>query len=262
MSYLDETAKSAENAEPAARLPTLGFVARFPRTRTDADNLVVGSPQRTVAAEAYTVLRTNLRFGTIDTVLLLVSSANPDEGKTTTLTNLAVAIAQTGRRVVVVDSDFRRPALHRVFGLSNLAGLSNALLSREPKLSRFLQPTRFENLSVVTSGPLPRHPSELLSSHRMDAVVDALRTEAEITLFDSPPALAVADASILAAKVDGTMLVVDAGRTDLQGVQRAREALGSETRVVGVILNRLMDGGHYPTSGPPYRLHAYEWSSL
>ena len=104
----------------------------------------------------------------------------------------------------------------------------------------------------------------------MDAVVNALRTEAEITLFDSPPALAFADASILGAKVDGTMLVVDAGRTRVRGVQRAREALGSETRVLGVILNRLMDGGHglysnahyyYPTSSPPYQLRACEWRS-
>lgn len=272
MSYLDKTVKSAENAEPAVGLPTLGFVARVPRTLTDADNLVVGSPQRTAAAEAYRELRTNLQFGAIDAQALLVSSANPDEGKTTIVANLAVAIAQTGQRIVVVDSDLRCPALHRFFGLSNAVGLSNALLSTEGLgLSRLLQPSRFEDLTVLTSGPLLPHPAELLSSQRMDDVVDALRTEAEITLFDSPPALAVADASILAGKVDGTILVVDAGRTRVQGVQRAAEALGrSKTRLVGVILNRLMDGGHglysyayyYPTSSPPYRLHAYEWGSL
>lgn len=267
MSYLHKPVKSAENAEPAAALPTLGFVPRFPRNRTDAENLVVGSPQQLAAAEAYRVLRTNLQFGAIDAQALLVSSANPDEGKSTMVANLAVAIAQTGQRVVVVDSDLRCPALHRFFGLSNTAGLTNALLSAERLgLSRLLQPSRFEDLSVLTSGPLLPQPKELLSSQRMDAVVAALQTEAEITLFDSPPALAHADASILAAKVDGTILVADAGRTRVQSVQRAAEVLErSKTREVGVILNRLIDGGHglfYPTSSPPYRLQASAWGSV
>lgn len=243
--YLDDTIKAAEDVETATGLPTLGGVARFPRIRTDADALVVASPHRTAAAEAYRVLRTNLQFSTLDAQALLVSSANPSEGKTTTVANLAVAIAQTGLRVIVVDSDLRRPALHRFFGLSNGAGLTNALLSRQPHLGRFLQPTRFENLSVLTSGPLPPNPSELLSSRRMDAVVEALRGEAEMVLFDSPPALAVADASVLAAKVDGVMLVVDTGRTRAQALQRGAEALGrSKTRVLGAILNKLRGRGH------------------
>ena len=214
-------------------------MARFPSDRTDADNIVVGSAQRTAAAEAYKVLRTNVQFSAIEVQALLVSSANPDEGKTTTVANLAVAIAQTGQRVVVVGSDLRHLALHRVFRLSS------ALPSREPGRSLFLQSTRFENLSVLTSGPLPLHPSELLSSYGMDAVVDALRRDVENTLFDSPPALALADASILAAKVDGTILVVDAGRTLARSVQRAGEKLGrSKARVFGVVLNKLIDGGH------------------
>ena len=244
--YLDDTLKTAEDVEAAAGLATLGGVARFPSRARGGVNLVVGSPHRVAAAEAYRVLRTNVRFSTLDepAQALLVSSANPSEGKTTTVANLAVAIAQTGQRVIVVDSDLRRPALHRVFGLSNGAGLTSALFSRDAQISRFLQPTEFEGLSVLTSGPLPPNPSELLSSNRMDAIVDALRKEADIVLFDSPPALVVADASILAGKVDGTMLVVDAGRARASTLQRAIEALSrSKTRVLGAVLNKLADRG-------------------
>ena len=242
--YLDDTIKTTEDVEAAVGLPTLGGVARFPRNTADVDALVVASPHRTAAAEGYRVLRTNVRFSTIDepAQALLVSSTNPGEGKSTTVANLAVAMAQTGQRVIAVDSDLRRPTLHRLFGLSNGAGLTNALLSREPDLSRFLQPTRFETLWVMTAGPLPPNPSELLGSRRLEAVISALRKEVDILIFDSPPALAVADASILAAKVDGTILVVDAGRTRVQALQRAHEALGrSKTRVLGAVLNRLTE---------------------
>jgi capsular exopolysaccharide synthesis family protein len=244
--YLDDTIKTAEDVEQAAGLPTLGGVARFPRSARGGDGLVVASPdRRTSAAEAYRVLRTNLQFSTLDAQALLISSAGPREGKTTTTANLAVAIAQTGVRAIVVDSDLRRPALHRIFGLSNGAGLTSALLSREPGVGRFLQPTRFENLSVLTSGPLPPNPSELLSSRRMDAVVDALRKESDLILFDSPPALAVADASILAGKVDGAILVVDTGTTRALALQRAAEALArSKTKILGTVLNKLSDRGH------------------
>ena len=251
--YLDDTIKTTEDVEAAIGLPTLGGVARFPRRRADVDALVVASPHRTAAAEGYRVLRTNVRFSTIDdpAQALLISSTSPGEGKSTTVANLAVAMAQTGQRVIVVDSDLRRPTIHRIFGLSNGAGLTNALLSREPDLSRFLQPTRFETLWVMTSGPLPPNPSELLGSRRLDAVISALRKEVDVLIFDSPPVLAVADASILAAKVDGTMLVVDAGHTRVQALQEAHKALGrAKTRVLGAILNKLTEQGrgyyYYP----------------
>lgn len=251
--YLDDTIKTTEDVEAAIGLPTLGGVARFPRRHNDVDALVVASPHRTAAAEGYRVLRTNVRFSTIDdpAQALLISSTSPGEGKSTTVANLAVAMAQTGQRVIVVDSDLRRPTIHRIFGLSNGAGLTNALLSREPDLSRFLQPTRFETLWVMTSGPLPPNPSELLGSRRLDAVISALRKEVDILIFDSPPVLAVADASILAAKVDGTMLVVDAGHTRVQALQEAHKALGrAKTRVLGAILNKLTEQGrgyyYYP----------------
>lgn len=243
--YLDDTVKTAEDLEMTG-LVALGGVARFPRPHTETESLMVGSQRRSSAAEAYKVLRTNIEFSTLDRPgqTLLVTSANPGEGKTTTAANLALAIAQTGKRVVVVDSDLRRPNLHKVFGLSNTGGLSSALLSKEASLDGYVQSTRFENLAVLTSGPLPPNPSELLSSRRLDAVVKTLKRQADVTLFDSPPALPVTDASILASKVDGTILVVDSGKTRVDALRRAYETLSrSKTRVLGGILNKLSPKG-------------------
>ena len=242
--YLDDTIKTADDIEAVAKLPTLGRVARFPRIRTPADGLAFAG-DRTTMAEAYRVLRTNLQFSTFEVRTLLVCSGTPREGKTTTAANLATAIAQTGQRTIVVDSDMRRPTLHKIFGLSNGAGLTNALMSQEPDPIRFLQPTSFENLSVLTSGPQPPNPSELLSSERMDAVIDALRNAADVVLFDSPPLLAVADGSVLAAKVDGAVLVVDAGRTRAPALRQAAETLArAKAKMLGAILNKLTTRGH------------------
>jgi succinoglycan biosynthesis transport protein ExoP len=243
--YLDDTVKAAEDLETTG-LVALGGVARFPRPRTETESLMVGSQRRTSAAEAYKVLRTNVQFSTLDRPgqTLLVTSANPGEGKTTTAANLALAIAQTGKRVVAVDSDLRRPNLHKLFGLTNEGGLTSALLSKEASLDGYVQNTRFENLAVLTSGPLPPNPSELLSSHRLDSVLEALKSQADVIVFDSPPALAVADASILASKVDGTMLVVDSGKTRVEALRRACATLGrSKTKVLGGILNKLSPKG-------------------
>ena len=243
--YLDDTVKTAEDLETTG-LVALGGVARFPRPRTEAEALMVGSQHRSSAVEAYKVLRTNVQFSTLDRPgqTLLVTSANPGEGKSTTAANLALAIAQTGKQVVAVDSDLRRPNLHKLFGLTNTGGLTSALLSKEAALDGYVQSTRFENLAVLTSGPLPPNPSELLSSHRLDAVLETLKGQADVVVFDSPPALAVADASILASKVDGTMLVVDSGKTRVDALRRACETLGrSKTKVLGGILNKLSPKG-------------------
>lgn len=243
--YLDNTVKTPEDVDAAAGMPTLGGVSRFPKAQHRVQSLVVAAGDHTAAAEAYRVLRTNLQFSTLQAHTLLVTSASPREGKTTTTANLAAAIAQTGQRVVVVDSDLRRPGLHEVFGLGNGGGLTNALMSEEPAPQRLLQPTDCENLSLLASGPTPPNPSEMLSSRRMDAALAALREEADVILLDSPPLLAVADASILGAKVDGAILVVDAGRTRGPALQRAATALTQTgTKIMGVILNKVAESRH------------------
>jgi capsular exopolysaccharide synthesis family protein len=249
--YLDDTVKSPEDLE-ANGLASLGGVSRFHRPKDPNENLVAGSESRRHFSEAYRVLRTNVQFSTIDKPgqTLLITSANPREGKSTTAANLALVTAQAGKKVVLVDSDLRRPSIHRFFGLSNGQGLTNLLLSPQSGINGCAQRTRFENLAVVTSGPLPPNPSELLASRRLDSVLDALKAQADVVIIDSPPILAVADASILASKVDGTMLVVDSSKTRAQALRRAKEALlKSKTHLLGAVLNKVRrrggGGGNY-----------------
>jgi succinoglycan biosynthesis transport protein ExoP len=250
LEYLDDTVKSPEDLE-ANGLPSLGGVGRFHRPRRHDENLIAGSASRRHFSEAYRVLRTNVQFSTIDRPgqTLLVTSANPREGKSTTAANLALVMAQAGKKVVLVDSDLRRPSIHRFFGLSNGQGLTNLLLSPQSGINGCAQRTRFENLAVVTSGPLPPNPSELLASRRLDSVLDTLRSHADVVIIDSPPTLAVADASILASKVDGTMLVVDSSKTRAQALRRTRDALAkSKTHLLGAVLNKVKrrgGGGYY-----------------
>lgn len=239
--YLDDTVKSTEDLESSG-LVCLGGVARFHRTRHPHDNLVAGSRSRHHLAEAYRILRTNVQFSTIDRPgqTLLVTSANPGEGKSTTAANLALVMAQAGKRVLLIDSDLRRPSIHRLFGLANDKGLTNLLLSPHPSPNGCAQVTRHDNLAVITSGPLPPNPSELLASKRFDALLDNIKTQADVIILDSPPMLAVTDASILAAKADGTVLVVDSSRTRAEALQRAKDALlRSKTQLLGAVLNKL-----------------------
>ena len=245
LEYLDDTVKSPDEVEAATGLTTLGGVARFHRPR-HPDAGLVATRHRHPVAEAYRMLRTNVQFSTLEkpAQTLLVTSANPGEGKTTTVANLALVMAQTGKRVIAVDSDLRRPTLHRLFGVENGTGLTTLLLSGQPNLDGCVKSTSFENLWVLPSGPQPPNPTELLGSRRLEAVLQTLKDSADIVILDSPPALAVADASILAARVDGTLLVVDAGRTRADSLQRAKESLSrAKTNLLGAVLNKLTQRG-------------------
>jgi capsular exopolysaccharide synthesis family protein len=167
-----------------------------------------------------------------------VTSPSPSVGKTTLVANLGVVMAQAGDRVVLVDADLRRSMLHKSFDLPNREGLSNALLEDEPALDGWLRETEIENLRVLTSGPLPPNPSELLGSRRMRRLVGKLKDEADVILFDSPPNLLVTDASVLAVQADAVVLVAEAGRTRRAVIQQAAEQLKQlGINIVGVVLN-------------------------
>lgn len=193
---------------------------------------------RSPQAEAFRSLRTNLEFSSLDHPLrtLLITSAEPDEGKSTILANLGVTYAQTNKRVILVDADLRRPRLHQFFDVSNNVGLSSAIL--KPDESLLLQETEVAGLRILTSGPLPPNPADLLASRHMDALLQQLRDEADIVLLDAPPVIAVTDAAILATKVDGVLLVTSAGHTKREHAQRAKELLTKvNARIVGAVLN-------------------------
>jgi capsular exopolysaccharide synthesis family protein len=201
---------------------------------------------RSPEAEAYRTLRTNIQFSVLDKPLrtLLVTSAGPDEGKTTTAANLAITLAQTGRTVILVDADLRRPGQHELFRLGNETGLTTLVLGGA--LAETVQSTNVEHLSVVTSGPIPPNPSELLDSRRMEGVVQDLAAQADYVVFDSPPVGAVTDAAVLASRVDGVVLVVSRGKTNKDQAKRAKALLErTKANVLGVVINNAKTTGRY-----------------
>ena len=240
--YLDDTIKTPDDVQRVAGLSTLGAIARLKEVG-DSHRLVSWLNSRAPESEAYRTLRTNLQFSSVDHPVktLLVTSSSPGEGKSTTASNLAVMLAQAGQQVIIVDADLRRPVLHKVFNVPNNVGLTTALLAGDDATVRnYFQTTEVENLSVLTCGPIPPNPSELLGSHRMGHLISALSGEADIVLFDSPPVLAVTDAAVMGRQVDGILMVADAGKTREHALaQAAAELKNTGGNLLGVTLNRL-----------------------
>lgn len=234
--------KSSEEVERLTGLPTLGLIAEI-KGGTLADKLVTIRQPRSPVAEAYRVLRTNIEFAVGETPIrtLVVTSTSPVEGKTTTAANLAISIAQFGRSVILVDTDLRRPTLHKLFEQANTRGVTTALLQEGGSaVVDHLATTAVDRLFLLPSGPLPPNPADLLGSPRMAALVQSLSQHADVVIFDSPPLLAVADATLLARMCDAMLLVVlaDATRADL--LKRASEhILQSGINLLGVVLNRV-----------------------
>ncbi len=244
MEYLDDTVKSSEDVEAATGLATLGTVIKMKgdKGRSEIYQLAALLYPRGPAAEAYRTLRTNLEFASVDEPVrtLLVTSSIPGEGKTTTSSNLAVAFAQAGRRVILLDADLRKPGVHKLFDLPNTSGLTSLLRTDDVTVDDVAQVTEEERLRIVTTGPLPPNPAELLGSHRMQTILERLVAAADLVIVDSPPLQAVTDAAILASITDGSLLVIDAGRTRRAAAGHGREALAkSGARVLGAALNRL-----------------------
>ena len=249
LEYLDDTIKAPDDVTQALGLSVLAAIAHI-EGNTIADKLITADHPKSPISEAYRVLRTNLQFSSVDKPLktLLVTSANPIEGKSVTAANIGVVMAQAGHSVIMVDSDLRRPVLHKIFHVPNNEGFTNALLQGNPNPDGYLQATKVENLRLLTSGPLPPNPSELLSSERMKGLIEHLKAQADVLIFDSPPCLAVTDAAVLASQVDGVLLVVDARVTRRGMATRGVESLRTVgANIVGAVLNKLSarSGGYY-----------------
>lgn len=214
----------------------------------ERNELITISEPRSPISEAYRTLRTNLDFASLDQALktLVVTSAGVGEGKSTTLANLAVVSAQAGRKVVLVDADLRRPSLHQAFGLQNETGLTTLMMDENALASPPLQATGIEGLSVLTSGPLPPNPADLMGSRRMEDVIAALAERADQVFFDTPPVVAVTDAAVLATKVDGVLLVVSAGKTRRDSARTAVQRLEQiNARLVGTVLTNAQMGAGF-----------------
>jgi len=203
---------------------------------------------RSPVSEAYRTLRTNIYFAGVDKPIkkILIAGANPNCGKSTTAANLGVTIAQTGAKVLLIDTDLRKPVLHNFFEQVREPGLSNIIVDNQRKPEEVIQRTDSGNLFLLPSGPLPPYPAEMLASERMKYLVEYLSEQYEFLIFDSPPVIAVADASILAGLTDGTVLVLDYGRVTRDEAVIATEQLRRvNANIIGTILNAIPQSNGY-----------------
>ncbi len=202
-------------------------------------NLITLNEPRSPISEAYRSLRTQLEFSSLDHPLRSLLATTPAEAddKAITLANLAVIMGEGGRRIILVEGDLRRPALHEVLGLENKVGLSDLLRGNDDLSALPCQETGIEGLRLLASGPLPPNPAVLLGSARMAQVLEALNSQADMVLWDAPPVLAVTDAALLAARVDGVLLMVRAYGAEREHVQRAQALLAKiKARLIGAVL--------------------------
>nr|PZN11336.1 MAG: capsular biosynthesis protein [Caldicoprobacter oshimai] len=213
-------------------------------------NLVTHADPKSPVAEAYRILRTNIEFSSTDRKIkvILVTSSGPAEGKSTTAANTAIAMADANRRVLLIDCDLRKPAIHRMFGLVNIKGLTNILVEGI-EYSDITNVTDVENLEIITSGPKPPNPAELLGSRRMKEFLDRVREDYDVVIIDAPPVLPVTDAAVLSQYVDGVILVAGYGVTTFEAAAQAKASLQKvNARILGVVLNGApvdRGGGYY-----------------
>ncbi|WP_026831964.1 CpsD/CapB family tyrosine-protein kinase [Exiguobacterium undae] len=215
-------------------------MAKKNKMNKDARNLITVTQPKSPIAEQYRTIRTNIEFMAVDKEIkvMLVTSSTQGEGKSTTSSNLAVAYAQQGKRVLIIDTDMRRPTVHYTFRVANGLGLSS-LLTRQAELEKAVLPTKVDNLSILTAGPIPPNPAELLSSRAMEKLIEQLRGEYDVIILDAPPLLQVADSRITSKLTDGVILVIGCTTSDRQRVLKAKEQLElAEAKILGVVLNR------------------------
>ena len=236
---LDDTVKNPEEIRRKFNLPILGMIAWHEQLH---EKPIVLAEPRSPTAEAFRSLRTNITFASVDTPLrrIMITSPTPQDGKTTISANLAVVLAQGEKKVILLDADLRRPYIHHKFGLFNRFGLTNLFVD---SLNGFESVTQFNsvaNLGLITTGPLPPNPAELLSSIKMTHILDLLNKEYDLVLVDTPPLLSVTDASALAPAMDGVIMVVKPGVTKISALQQSLEQLRAVgAHVLGVVLNEV-----------------------
>lgn len=241
--YLDDTVKDADAVANQTGLPVVGHVTQFARAGKPAEQLRSGVHEQSPESEAYRSMRTNITYtlgahGEVER--LLVTSPGPGEGKSTTVANLAVVFGLAGQRVLVVDADLRRPSQHRIFGVPNTSGVTSLLMGPEMDLRHAIQRSAYDNVWVLTSGPIPANPSEVLGAPAMRELLSMLAREFDRLIIDSPPALAVTDPVVLSAGVSATLVVTQYGGTRNAELRHAIQRLAMAGRpIAGIVINRV-----------------------
>src|SRR5579871_4995821 len=236
--FLDDRINSPEDARRIVGSPALGYV---PMIENEDARLLSGSRGGGSVLESYRVLRSNVRFAAVDTMIrsILVTSTVPGEGKSVTAYNLAVSMALDGRNVILVDTDLRRPTIHEKAKVSQQPGLTNVLVGHTA-FEDAIKETNISGLRILSAGPLPPNPAELLNSQAMRQLHQTLKDNCDIVIFDSPPCLATADAQVLSAETDGCLYVVQFGEAKKSAVRHAVEMLKqARARVLGVVFNKI-----------------------
>lgn len=218
----------------------------------------ISNPKSPVS-EAFRTLRTNIQFSSIDKPIrsMVITSSTPGEGKSTVSINIAATIAQSGKKVLLVDADLRKPVLNKVFHMDGTRGLTNILVENVGFEEVMFCHPDIEGLYVLSSGPIPPNPAELLGSNKMKSFVDNIVDKFDMVIFDSPPIGMVTDSAILSTLVDGTILVCSVGETDIDVAKMAKESLEKvNANILGVVLNKVpMNGGRY------YKYHYHQYYS-
>ncbi|AFQ46000.1 CpsD/CapB family tyrosine-protein kinase [Desulfosporosinus meridiei] len=205
-----------------------------------AFSLITHEQTKSPISEAYRTLRTNVQFTSVDTKTkkIMITSSGPREGKSTTVANLAVSIAQSGKSVLVIDADLRNPTQHKLFELRNHEGLSTFLVQDDQEKD-FIKETPVLGVKVLTGGPIPPNPAELVGSQRMRRLIEEVSEQFDVVLIDTPPIIAVTDAAVLAQEVDGVILVLASGEVNKEYAQRAKEQLDKVgAKILGAVINK------------------------
>jgi succinoglycan biosynthesis transport protein ExoP len=257
--YMDDSIKTSEDVENVLALPFLGYV---PATAKEEGPIYMFSGPRASIAESYRTIRTSIMLASMEenpVQVILVTSAAPNEGKTTTAANLAVAMAQMGERVLLIDADMRRHSIHKVFAIDNLIGLSDMVVDHGNMEEGTRDLSHIPNLSVITGGTLAPNPSELLGSNSMRDLLSRFRKQYDRIILDSPPLLAFSDALVLSRLADGALFVIWGGVTRRDAIRKTTQAIaGVNGKIFGVVLNNLSPSrGSSSYAYYPYYDHYY-----
>lgn len=212
-----------------------------------APGLVVSGRPQSIIAEQFRTVRTNIQFSMVDRDLksLIITSAGPGCGKSVTAANLATTFGSADYRVLLVDADLRKPTVHETFRLKNSTGLTTLLMNRRSELTDMIYKTATEGLYLLTSGPVPPNPADLLGSNRMDALIEEMEETFDLVIFDMPPLLPVADAQVMASKAGGVIFVLPLKEVTKEDVLQSKEILEmAEANVLGVIHNKAENAGN------------------